>query len=203
MTKTHKAFDIRKPITVKLLADLIRVLPNICSSLYEAKLFSAIFTLAFFAFLRIGETVESGLSYHVIQRDEIVMNQNNETITVTISSSKTDQYGRKTILIIGNSKNHVSVYEKMKLYLTVRPTIHGPLFCHFNHKKVTRYQVCSVLKSAIKFLGLNETEYNTHSLRIGAATNAAEIGISNDEIMIMGRWKSDTYKTYIRIDTSL
>jgi len=40
-------------------------------------------------------------------------------------------------------------------------------------------------------------------LRIGAATNAAEIGKSDDEIMIMGRWKSDTYKTYIRIDTSL
>ena len=112
MTKTHKAFDIRKPITVKLLADLIRVLPNICSSLYEAKLFSTIFTLAFFAFLRIGETVESGLSYHGIQRDEIVMNQNNETMTVTISSSKTDQNGRMTNLIIGNSKNHVSVYEK-------------------------------------------------------------------------------------------
>jgi hypothetical protein len=139
MTKTHKAFDIRKPITVKLLADLIRVLPNICSSLYEAKLFSAIFTLAFFAFLRIGETVESGLSYHGIQRDEIVMNQNNETMTVTISSSKTDQNGRMTNLIIGNSKNHVSVYEKMKLYLTVRTTIHGPLFCHFNHRKVIRF----------------------------------------------------------------
>ena len=136
MTKTHKTFDIRKPITVKLLSDLIRVLSNICSSLYESKLFSAIFTLAFFAFLKIGETVESGLSYHVIQRDNIVMNQNNETITVTISSSKTVQNGLKTILIIGNSTNHVSVYEKMKLYLTVRPTIHGPLFCHFNHKKL-------------------------------------------------------------------
>jgi hypothetical protein len=161
--------------------------------LYEAKLFSTIFTLAFFAFLRIGETVESGLSYHGIQRDEIVMNQNNETMTVTISSSKTDQNGRMTNLIIGNSKNHVSVYEKMKLYLTVRTTIHGPLFCHFNHKKVTRYQVCRVLTSAIKFLGLNETEY----------ANAAEIGKSDVEIMIMGRWKSDTYKRYIRIDTSL
>ena len=81
----------------------------------------------------------------------------------------------------------------MKLYLTVRTTIHEPLFCHFNHRKVTRYQVCRVLTSAIKFLGLNETEY----------ANAAEIGKSDVEIMIMGRWKSDTYKRYIRIDTSL
>jgi hypothetical protein len=29
----------------------------------------------------------------------------------------------------------------------------------------------------------------------------AKMGISDDEIMTMGRWKSDSYKRYIRIDT--
>jgi hypothetical protein len=50
-------------------------------------------------------------------------------------------------------------------------------------------------------LGYNENDYNTHSFRIGAATHAAKMGKSDDEIMTMGRWKSDSYKRYIRIDT--
>lgn len=60
MSKTYKRADIRRPITVEILADIIRILPQICNSTYEAKLFSAVFVLAFRAFLRIGETVESG-----------------------------------------------------------------------------------------------------------------------------------------------
>jgi hypothetical protein len=34
-----------------------------------------------------------------------------------------------------------------------------------------------------------------------AATHAAKMSISDDEIMTMGRWKSDSYKRYIRINT--
>jgi hypothetical protein len=47
----------------------------------------------------------------------------------------------------------------------------------------------------------NENEYNTDSFRIGAETHAATMGKSDDEIMNMGRWKSDSYKRYIKIDT--
>jgi hypothetical protein len=38
-------------------------------------------------------------------------------------------------------------------YLSVRPSINGSFFCHFNHEKVTRYQVTVILKSALRFLG--------------------------------------------------
>jgi hypothetical protein len=37
----------------------------------------------------------------------------------------------------------------------------------------------------------------TDHIRIGAATHAAKMGKSDDEIMTMGRWKSDSYKRYI------
>ena len=62
MSKTYKRADIRRPITVEILVDIIRILPQICNSIYEAKLFSAVFVLAFRAFLRIGEIVESSKS---------------------------------------------------------------------------------------------------------------------------------------------
>jgi hypothetical protein len=37
------------------------------------ELFSAVFVLAFRAFLRIGETVESGKSSHVIQKRDVIL----------------------------------------------------------------------------------------------------------------------------------
>jgi energy-converting hydrogenase Eha subunit A len=37
--------------------------------------------------------------------------------------------------------------------LSVRPSINGSFFCHFNHEKVTRYQVTVILKSALILLG--------------------------------------------------
>ena len=43
MSKTYKRADIRRPITVEILADIIRILPHICNSTYEVKPFSAVF----------------------------------------------------------------------------------------------------------------------------------------------------------------
>lgn len=201
MSKTYKRADIRRPITVEILTDIIGILPQICNSTYEAKLFSAVFVLAFRAFLRIGETVESSKSSHVIQKSDVILNHTDKSVSVTINSSKTDQYGLETKLVLNSEFVNLSIYDQLHQYLSVRPSINGSFFCHFNHEKVTRYQVTVILKSALRFLGYNENDYNTHSFRIGAATHAAKMGKSDDEIMTMGRWKSDSYKRYIRIDT--
>lgn len=48
------------------------------------------------------------------------------------NSSKTDQNGRKTKLIVSKSDNAVSGYTIMAIYTAVRPHIAGSLFCHFN-----------------------------------------------------------------------
>jgi hypothetical protein len=66
MSKTYKHADIRRPITVEILADIIRILPQICNSTYEAKLFSAVFVLSFRAFLRIGGFPSTHSHYFVI-----------------------------------------------------------------------------------------------------------------------------------------
>lgn len=70
----------------------------------------------------------------------------------------------------------------MQSYLDVRPNIEETLFCHLNGKPLSRYQVSSMLRKVIRFIGLNDEEYNTHSFRIGAATTASLMGKSDDEI---------------------
>lgn len=46
--------DSRCPITLSVLEKIVSVLPSICSSLYEVKLFTCAFNLAYYALLRVG-----------------------------------------------------------------------------------------------------------------------------------------------------
>ena len=49
--------DSKLPITEELLDRIIRNLPNVCTSFYEADLFSSAFSVAFHGLLRVGEIV--------------------------------------------------------------------------------------------------------------------------------------------------
>ncbi|KAJ8314930.1 hypothetical protein KUTeg_007080 [Tegillarca granosa] len=55
LRRSGKSKDSRAPITLPILTQLPRALVCICFSSFEAKLFHAAFTLAFFGFLRVGE----------------------------------------------------------------------------------------------------------------------------------------------------
>ena len=157
--------------------------------------------MPFLFFLRIGEITEIGNASdnHVIKISDIKFEGNN--LKVTIQSSKTDQIGNSTTLILPKNKcESMCVARQLKAYLKFRPNIDGQLFCHLNHKKLTRFQFLAILRSALKFIGLSSDDYNTHSFRIGAATTAAMLGKNDNEIKSMGRWKSDSFKRYIRMD---
>lgn len=49
--------DNRAPITKKLLQEILEQVPSICDNEFESKLFSAIFTLAYFGLFRVSELV--------------------------------------------------------------------------------------------------------------------------------------------------
>ncbi|WAR08465.1 hypothetical protein MAR_018423 [Mya arenaria] len=59
-----------------------------------------------------------------------------------IRCSKPDQYGNSVSLIFTHSSdNNMCPVLAVKLYLSVRPNIDGPLFCHFSRKPLTKYQL--------------------------------------------------------------
>ena len=53
----------------------------------------------------------------------------------------------------------------------------------------------------IKLCVLNPSVYKGHSFRIGAASHAAERGMSDAQIRILGRWKSNAFLKYIRVSS--
>ena len=93
--------DSRKPITLELLVKLINSLQFVCSSNYEYTLFRSMFSLTFFALLRIGEITVSNNTRHVINKGDINVSRHDlQVIKLTIPFSKIDQKGLSTTIAV-------------------------------------------------------------------------------------------------------
>ena len=55
------------------------------------------------------------------------------------------------------------------------------------------------IKSALELLGVDASDFNDHSFRIGAASTAAANGIEDSLIKTLGHCESDAYLRYIKI----
>ena len=185
------------PITRLLLKKIIGVIPVLCHSVYESKLFCAAFSIAFHCLFRIGEITKDSQSRaeHFIRLQDITMFS--DRVEVCVPSSKTDQLGRGTMVVI-SSELDTSVCPVIKLreYLLVREPVSGPLFCHFDNTPVSRYQFNAILKKALAYLNVPAKGYKNHSFRTGMATALSSEGMSDVEIKRAGRV---TYLLYIKI----
>ena len=83
-------------------------------------------------------------------------------------------------------------------YLGRRSEQPGPLFITEEGNGWTGAMLRAGLQSLMVSLKLDKRRYNTHSLRTGAATSASLAKLPDSHIQILGRWKSNAFKRYIR-----
>lgn len=190
--------DTRLPITSSLLIDIVVTLPKVCATGFEARLFTAAFTLAFHGLMRVGElAIKKGSKNHTVQFGDV--NIFDKYMAVHLASSKTDQLGKGSVIFIPVQVTGPCPVKAMIEYLKVRPPFKGALFCHFDGTELTCFQFSSVLRKALVCLNVDQKHISSHSFRIGKATSCALEGMSDEEIKIAGRWKSKSYQTYIRL----
>lgn len=91
--------------------------------------------------------------------------------------------------------------QHLLLYLQARVHKPGHLFQMPNGSPVPRSIFTEKLSTALKFCGLDPSRYKGHSFRIGAATHAADKGMSDAQIRAMERWKSNAFLKYIRLQS--
>ena len=84
-------------------------------------------------------------------------------------------------------------------YLSLRGNGPGPLFLNSDYSPVSRTNFAELLSLSLKACGLDSTRYKGHSFCIGAASFAAERGMSDAQIRALGRWKSNAFLKHIRI----
>lgn len=190
--------DVRRPITLDILTQIRFKLRALCWSKYEARLFSAAFSFAFFGALRIGEVVcTDRLSQRGLLFEDVTVASSH--VVLKIRSSKTDQLGKGALVRLqATLKAGPCPVKDARKYLYLRPKASGPFFLHADGSPLSKQQFTRVMRKAIAAIGLPQEEYAAHSFRIGAATTAAHMGLPAERIMDMGRWKSNAYKGYIR-----
>lgn len=142
--------DSRKPITPKVLSELCSVTGKVCFSAFESKLFQAVFSIIFFAALRVSELVS-------IQTSDILIFKN--SLRILINKSKTDQLGRGSWIQLENCVSwHICPVFLVNQYTLVRPAGGKKFFIHESGLPLTKYQFICVLKKCLKVLNLDQDQ---------------------------------------------
>lgn len=195
--------DTRRPISIELLRDICLATNRVCRSEFEALLFNAAFVLIFFAALRISELVANNKKGNSgLQAGEVCISQ--EKVQVFISKSKTDPLGRGRWLTLHACGDPIICpYLILSKYIAVRPSGTGNFLVHLDLSPLTRFQFSTILQRCLASLGLGHFKFSSHSFRIGAATEAARMGLDDSIIKRLGRWESERFNLYIRPNLSL
>lgn len=162
-----------------------------------------LFLFAFYLMCRksnlVGTTTDSSKA---LKRGDIIVFD--KFLVVRFHWTKTIQFGERCleIPIISNSSSPLCAFSVFKLMCnTFSVSSDSPAFVVEHNgklKPVTYYMLQNFLKMVISQIGLDPSQYSSHSFRRGGATWAFQCGISSDLIQLQGDWKSDAYKLYLQ-----
>ena len=193
----------RRPISPMLLRKMRRVWLDDADSDDKEMLWAAC-TLCFFGFFRSEEIVIPTLGAfdqgtHLTFDDVTVDNlQNPRLLRVRLKESKTDPFRKGIDVFVGRTEDDLCPVAAVLKYMVKRKKGPGPFFRFCNGQPLTRPRLVIEVKRALTRAGVNSDHYSGHSFRSGAATAAAERGVEDATIKMLGRWKSSAYQLYVR-----
>lgn len=151
--------------------------------------------------MRIGEiaTNDKQSTNHELQLSDVVINSSEQSIIITFNSYKHKKDHIPFRLRICNDKE-IDVFNIMSQYLRLRGSSDGPLFKLQYNAPVKRKYFSEMLAKCLKKCNLSPNLcIKPHSFRIGAATRAIQLGFNEEQVRFMGKWKTQAFKSYIRI----
>ena len=205
--KTNDRVKNRLPIRAKLLQLLLKEVHGIFSEqgqLFLLYLYQCMFLLAYFGLLRVGEMT---CGEHLVKAKDVHCGRNKKKILIILFTSKTHGlYSRPQEIKIWSDINgcldlEFSPFEITKIYGDMRGSYRSDddtFFIFGDGSPVKPKHFRTVLRTALKNLGLEPKNYDTHSFRIGRATDLMRMGVSIDNIKHIGRWRSNAVFKYIR-----
>ena len=130
-----------------------------------------------------------------------------DKIMLVLHTSKTHGKNNKPqkITITGNGnvkeKRNFCPFELTKEYIDVRGSYcqdSDPFFIFRDGSVLKPIHVRKTLRNILERLNLNPALYDTHSFRIGKASDMLKFGYSLAEIRQKGRWASNAVYKYLR-----
>lgn len=202
--RLNPSVDMRLPITVGVLNNLLRVIQHVSKSVFEATLFRAMFLFAFSTFARVGEIAATDTARNLIQFQHVTISktQSDHIVQVDFYHFKHNLQMKRHTITFSHGPANISAIQALNDYITYRGTHNGPIFLLLNQTPVQRAYFDRMLKSCLDVAGLDSSVYKGHSFRIGAASYWSQRGMSDSQIRACGRWSSNAFKKYIRSSTS-
>lgn len=188
-----------KPFSKTIMEQVLPVIDTLYESRYEQCLYKSLISLSYYACLRAGEAVISNSQTHTLHIDNVTIDSKN-SINLKFRSYKHCISPTTKFIIHSLPDNITCPVKNLSNYLELRSDSLGPLFIFNDCTPVTRLHYSELIKNVTHFIGLNPSRYNTHSVRIGRATDLALSGVSHEIIKQTGRWSSSAYINYIRLD---
>jgi site-specific recombinase XerC len=121
------------------------------------------------------------------------------SLVVLLEQSKTDALGEGATVHIKALQGNPCPVQLLKGYLLVRPSTDSEklVFLHENGAPMSAAWFRQRLKKKCEENGISG-KVNTHSLRMGAASDASARGVASHTIKALGRWRSNSFEIYIR-----
>ena len=124
---------------------------------------------------------------------------NPQVIKLRLKTSKTDPFRKGVDVVLGRTHTDTCPVTALLAYLALRGNNPGCLFQFADGRPLTKQRFVQRIRAALLAGGFNPAQFAGHSFRIGAATTAAECGISDSTIKMLGRWESAAFQVYIRM----
>lgn len=199
----------RLPITAAVLEELCTLLSRGVFSAFKDLMLQCAFKLAYFGFLRCGEfTRRKADSAFTVRLQDIRVDSSQEFYIFNLGSSKCDPFHKGVNIAIYENpifKPVDTMIKYIKLRLTLGANQISPLFVEdeFDFRPLSRDTFLALLRNLLDRLGYDNCKFSGHSFRIGAATSAAAAGVEDHIIQCLGRWSSDCYIRYIRVNSKV
>lgn len=193
--------DVKERLPITRLI-LLALLATFNTDTQTGATFHAAFCLAFAGFLRMGEftwtAADREAEFAQWHMTRAAVSFGNDRVYVQLPASKTDPFRQGVKLTIATADDEACAFKSLhRLYNNFPRPLQTPLFD--TDKGFNRQRVTKVLRDSLSTLGYRGN-YSGHSFRRGAATSASRSGLSKEDIMTLGRWKSDSYRLYIEAD---
>lgn len=151
--------------------------------------------LGHYLFLRASNLLSPSMDVwggpHTLKALDVVVND--DKLIVQISSTKTRVKPNVITVFSNDTRDLCPVRAWINYVLVVSPPACGPAFIDNSGRPLTAKTVVTCMKEALKYdSSINTTKVSMHSLRRGAAQNAAASGMSNQQIMVAGSWSSES-----------
>ena len=201
----YHRFPIKKGLLDIILYETEREFPT---QPYLEIMYKTVYSLAYYGMMRIGELV---WGVHTLKAKDVYDSTNKVRgkLMLVLHSSKT--HGKESrpqqIKIESNPELTRSLntphcpFEITKKYMIFRGDYiedTDDFIVYSDGSQVLPEQVRAVLRKILSRLSLNPSLYDTHSFRIGRATDMQKAGISIEEIKRIGRWRSNAVYQYFR-----